>query len=259
MVLKLPTIDGFQPFPNSIMVPFMGYQSAILAYNFGIDYEMGKRTVKSLPNELFNAIRAGDTDPINVTYRGTEYTMPKFEYIEFLKRQHAQEQLTLFREGLPDAKSLMNDIITFGVDIEKLKIPANVEVAKYFIDFIATLANDSLARVLESVLGLPEGSLSSNPPPDPDPEPEPIDTLSIKFNWLDDCTGQSQLYDAGTWNADVHASNADTMYTAYKQDILAGASECHNNSNYNRFMTYVESIETGFTNFVYPYDTTKRH
>ena len=87
-----------------------------------------------------------------------------------------------FREALPDAKGLMNDIIEFGVDIEKKKIPANLEVQKYFIDTIARLGNDALARVLETILGLPKDTLTSSgqttdtpteTPRTREPEPEP--------------------------------------------------------------------------------------
>ncbi len=52
----LPKIEGFQPIPNSVMVPFMETQSAALAYAFGLNYEFGKRKIKSMDNTTFNSL-----------------------------------------------------------------------------------------------------------------------------------------------------------------------------------------------------------
>lgn len=99
----------------------MGYQSAVLGYEFGINYEVGKRTVKSIPSDLFNRIRAGDDSPINVVYDGQEYTIPTHQYFDFLGKQHMEKLLTNFRNALPTAQSVMNDIIEESVAIELKK------------------------------------------------------------------------------------------------------------------------------------------
>ncbi len=45
---------GFAPFPNTIMIPTMGLQSAVIGYRFGFGYEQGKRTLRAMSNEEFN-------------------------------------------------------------------------------------------------------------------------------------------------------------------------------------------------------------
>ncbi len=122
LISSLPSpFGGFAPFPNSIMIPFMGAQSAVLGYEFGLQYEMGKRTIKSMDNDMFNKIRSGSTDSITVVSDGKEIKMQYNNYLSFLAKRQWQEQITLFRENLPSAQSLQNDIITASVDIELKK------------------------------------------------------------------------------------------------------------------------------------------
>ncbi len=52
----VPKLDGFSPIPLGIMAPFMAYQSATMAFAFGLNYEIGKRTIKSMSNEQFNSL-----------------------------------------------------------------------------------------------------------------------------------------------------------------------------------------------------------
>ncbi len=55
MSAQLP-IGGFLPVPLAMMIPFMGTQSAIMAKQFGENYEYGRRRIKSLSNEDFNKL-----------------------------------------------------------------------------------------------------------------------------------------------------------------------------------------------------------
>lgn len=106
----------------------MGYQSAVLGYEFGVNYELGKRTVKSMPNDLFNKIRSGSDEEISVVYKGQEYKMKYYEYLPFLSRQHSQEMITNFRNALPDAMSVQRDVIDGMVGIESLKAKIKPEL-----------------------------------------------------------------------------------------------------------------------------------
>lgn len=240
--LPIPSVEGFAPFPNSIMVPFMGYQSAILAYNFGIDYELGKRTVKSFPNDLFNEIRAGSDDIISVVYDGQEYKMKYNEYIPFLKRQHAQEQLTAFRNALPDATSLMGDIINFGVQIEKMKIPANIDLLKYFIDTIFVQLDASLLRILEALLGLPQGSLNSDLTVDTTTTTENYATLqttqSFNYGYLNACDNTAVNTSTPAYDAFEHVNVLNGI-----QSVSDPNGTCQEQSQYSRLVAYAEAFK----------------
>lgn len=164
---------GFAPFPNSIMIPFMGYQSGVLGYDFGINFETGKRTVKSVPSDLFNRIRAGDETPINVVYDGQEYTIPTHQYFDFLRQKHMQKMLTNFRNALPEAQSVMNDIINESVKIELKKAErtpsAMVEIINALANATQNTAVDNLTeeqlvtwqQLLASFYGIPFSLISA--------------------------------------------------------------------------------------------------
>lgn len=105
----------------------MGYQSAVLGYEFGVNYEVGKRTIKAMDNDLFNKIVAGqgpelEGGKITVNYNGQAYELDNYsEYLPLLSRLHSEQMITNFRKALPDAMSVMNDIIESSVQIEKAK------------------------------------------------------------------------------------------------------------------------------------------
>lgn len=178
--------EGFQPYPNSIMPPFMAYQSAMMAYDFGINLELGRRTIKSLPNDLFNRIRSGDNTPINVTYNGVEETIPTYQLLKFWQMKRNQELLTQFRDRLPDhSEMLRNDIIPAMVNIEFEKAKIKPEMYVKIIDAViagirelrdAGATEDNLLNfLLDFFFG---GSYwSTNPidltPPTTEPAPEP--------------------------------------------------------------------------------------
>jgi hypothetical protein len=267
---------GFAPFPNSIMIPFMGAQSAVLGYQFGIHYEMGKRTIKSLPNDFFNNIRAGSDELINVTYNGQEYTMKYVEYLPFLERMQYMQQITGFRNSLPDYQSLQNDIIEESVKIELKKAErtpsAMAEIIEAVYSGIQNLDPDAtttgfLAKLILA-LTVPGNPFPTTdeftefyenyiaPPPDPEPNP---DAINIQFVRLNLCDNSSSPIETGPKTFTEHVSSCDSAYyQTYKQGILAGDATCLTETRWQTFLTYVNSIETAF-NTPYPNDTTKRH
>lgn len=208
--------EGFQPYPNSIMPPFMSYQSAMMAYDFGLNYEMGKRTIKSLPSDLFNRIRSGDPTPVQVTYAGQEYTIPTYQLLDFWQKKRNQEMLTQFRERLPDhSEMLRNDIIPAMVDIEfekaKIKPVMYVKIIDAVIAGIRELRDagateDNLLNfLLDFFFG---GSYWSTNPIDltqptttePPPEPpltfesfltDPLADIPMSLSWPNACTQQT--------------------------------------------------------------------
>ncbi len=71
------------------MVPFMETQSAALAYAFGLNYEAGKRKIKSMDNETFNALTPEDI--ANMSANQTKVQIDNFikqipSFMEFQKR-----------------------------------------------------------------------------------------------------------------------------------------------------------------------------
>ncbi len=128
----IPKLSGFSPMPLGIMAPFMGYQSAALAYNFGLNYEFGKRVIKSMSNEKFNKIA---NDPI---------------LLNELTSQHHDVLLKAFINEVPKVDKIQDLILDKMVELERKKIemmptllaqigPATIAgILKVFQDFETT-------------------------------------------------------------------------------------------------------------------------
>ncbi len=50
------TIGFFMPLPLAMMIPFMGIQSAVMAKQFGENFQFGKRRISAMSNEAFNKL-----------------------------------------------------------------------------------------------------------------------------------------------------------------------------------------------------------
>ncbi len=113
--------------PLGIMAPFMGYQSAALAYNFGLNYEFGKRVIKSMSNEKFNKIAE---DPI---------------LLNELTSRHHDVLLKAFINEVPKVDKIQDLIIKKMVELEFAKIKVMPEliaqIPKGFIEGIFNLGN----------------------------------------------------------------------------------------------------------------------
>ncbi len=106
----IPKLSGFSPMPLGIMAPFMGYQSAALAYNFGLNYEFGKRVIKSMSNEKFNKIA---DDPI---------------LLNELTSRHHDVLLKAFINEVPKVDKIQDLIIKKMVELEFAKIKVMPEL-----------------------------------------------------------------------------------------------------------------------------------
>ncbi len=109
----IPKIEGFQPIPNAVMIPFMETQSAALAYGFGLNYEFGKRTIRSMSNETFNSLTS--------------------EQIAEMSAQHSTVLLNRFIQAVPQVMPAQHQIFAQYVEIEKAKVIQNVELAKWIV------------------------------------------------------------------------------------------------------------------------------
>ncbi len=56
MSLPIPLPSLFMPLPLPMMIPFMGIQSAVMAKQFGENFQYGKRRISAMSNEEFNAL-----------------------------------------------------------------------------------------------------------------------------------------------------------------------------------------------------------
>ncbi len=88
----------------------MGYQSAALAYNFGLNYEFGKRVIKSMSNEKFNEIA---NDPI---------------LLNELTSRHHDVLLKAFINEVPKVDKIQDLIIKKMVELEFAKIKVMPEL-----------------------------------------------------------------------------------------------------------------------------------
>ncbi len=112
----LPKIEGFQPIPNAVMIPFMEAQSAALAYGFGLNYEYGKRKVRSMSNKEFNSLTP--------------------EQITNMSNAHTHIILSKFQAQVPAVMPMQTEIFKQYVIIEKAKVAQNFELAKWMVGFI---------------------------------------------------------------------------------------------------------------------------
>jgi len=121
----------------------MGYQSAALAYNFGLNYEFGKRVIKSMSNEKFNKIAE---DPI---------------MLNELTSRHHDVLLQAFIHEVPKVDKIQDLIIKKMVELEFAKIKVMPEliaqIPKGFIEGLFALG----------------GSETSGPVQVPQPGPAP--------------------------------------------------------------------------------------
>ncbi len=92
---------GFAPFPNTIMIPTMGLQSAVIGYRFGFGYEQGKRTLRAMSNEQFNTLDE--------------------EAEQAIFKRHDAAAINYFKTEMIHWVELQNLIIEKSVEIEVMK------------------------------------------------------------------------------------------------------------------------------------------
>ncbi len=136
----VPKLSGFSPMPLGIMAPFMGYQSAALAYNFGLNYEFGKRVIKSMSNDKFNEIA---NDPI---------------LLNELTSRHHDVLLKAFINEVPKVDKIQDLIIKKMVELEFAKI-------KVMPELIAQIPKG----FLEGIFALGQTGETVTPPSTPPP------------------------------------------------------------------------------------------
>ncbi len=233
----------------------MGAQSAVLAYQFGIHYEWGKRTVRAMSNDEFNLLVTNED--ARLQFQGGI-------------AQVNQQVLDRFVTELPTFLGLQDKIIEASVAIEIAKAKrtpsAFVEIMQAFggatLDEVGTqldtlseaeraflLSVNPMLAILYSLykLGLtPTDTVDPDPTlehtdiighelhpehPDVDPEPLPIEEKQVNFTWINEA-GNS--FDAGFFgNLDFHITNLASFPTGTFNDNA-------------RFVAYKLAIESTF-------------
>lgn len=135
---QLPTIGGFAPLPLAVMIPFMASQSAALAYAFGINFEYGKRTVKSMSNETFNKLTPQD--------------------ITNLSDNRTTVEIESFKKLIPSTFSMQDKILDEYLKLETRKIDMNLQLVGILADKLAQGANMSLENIFNKLFGIDDGT-----------------------------------------------------------------------------------------------------
>ncbi len=104
------------PLPLAMMIPFMGIQSAVMAKQFGENFQFGKRRISAMSNEEFNALT------------------PK------ILQERANQELKDMIPSMEDSIKAMTDFQTFLI--------------KEFIRMIEQLINEGLGALLGLDQGL---------------------------------------------------------------------------------------------------------
>lgn len=248
---------GFAPFPNSIMVPFMGYQSGVLGFTFGVEYEFGKRLVKSMDNETFNHIKNNQEGRA---------------FFQGVIKAHNEELLQMFKDALPEALSTMDRIIEDMVKVEEKKAfrtpSAMVELLQALaagtgrIEPPADIAEvDALVKLISSIYGLPLALVAAwlgveQPPPPPSDgftEEEVAKFLDLSpvlsTTWVNDCNGNNNTHDDQGWlhilidHAELYKTTADSQETG-----------CEKQTNLNAYTAHRLTIQNYYG---HPYDELK--
>ncbi len=106
----------------------MEAQSAALAFGFGLNYEYGKRKIRSMSNDEFNSLTS--------------------EQITNMSNAHTHIILSKFQAQVPAVMPMQATIFTQYVAIEKLKVQQNVELFKWVLAYAKSIGDDTLAHLL---------------------------------------------------------------------------------------------------------------
>lgn len=177
-VAMLHSIEGFKPLPTSVTIPFMTAQSGSMMLAAGFYWQFGKRFVDAMSNEQFNSLVddvSGTADLVTGLTGSTVASFMKDENLEYYR-------------------AMQKDVMDEMVELEKLKLAANVrlfkEMPKEYFQYLGEIAHEDaegvrgdiegiltkLADWAESLSGrLPGATTPPTEPHIPAPEPPPTE------------------------------------------------------------------------------------
>ncbi len=98
-------IGFFMPLPLAMMIPFMGIQSAVMAKQFGENFQYGKRRISAMSNEEFNKLT-----PANLMQRANEELKSMIPSMETSIVEMRDFQKFIISEFI----AMINDLIKSG-------------------------------------------------------------------------------------------------------------------------------------------------
>ncbi len=117
MSFPVPLPSTFMPLPLAIMIPFMGIQSGVMAQQFGMNFQFGKRKISAMSNEEFNKLTPAQLQ-VNMN-----------EQIKLL--------IPTFGEALREMRPFQRMIFEEMLAVMKTAIDVGIDVAKAGVDPIA--------------------------------------------------------------------------------------------------------------------------
>ncbi len=114
MSFPVPLPSTFMPLPLAIMIPFMGIQSGVMAQQFGMNFQYGKRKISAMSNEEFNKLTPQQMQAdFQLQIKGMIPTFQQaLEDMRPFQRMIFVEMLAVFKEAL----ELGLDVAKAGVD-----------------------------------------------------------------------------------------------------------------------------------------------
>ncbi len=149
MSFPVPLPSTFMPLPLAIMIPFMGIQSGVMAQQFGMNFQYGKRKISAMSNEEFN-----------------ELTPEKMQ-ADFSRQ--IKGMIPTFEASLQDMRPFQRMIFTEMLAVMKEAIDLGINVAKAGVDPLAHIFGE---HIHPSGTGGPTPFGAPSPTNIPSPQPD---------------------------------------------------------------------------------------
>ncbi len=117
MSFPVPLPSTFMPLPLAIMIPFMGIQSGVMAQQFGMNFQYGKRKISAMSNEEFNKLT------------------PEQMQADFSTQ--IKGMIPTFEKSLQDMRPFQRMIFVEMLAVLKTAVELGIDVAKAGVDPLA--------------------------------------------------------------------------------------------------------------------------
>ncbi len=149
MSFPVPLPSTFMPLPLAIMIPFMGIQSGVMAQQFGMNFQYGKRKISAMTNEEFNKLT------------------PEQMQADFSRQ--IKGMIPTFQQSLEDMRPFQRMIFVEMLAAFKGAVELGLDVAKAGVDPLAHIFGTHVHG------GTPKGPLDDLPNIDPNKfQPPPV-------------------------------------------------------------------------------------
>ncbi len=163
-------IGFFMPLPLAMMIPFMGIQSAVMAKQFGENFQYGKRRISAMSNEEFNKLT-----PSILMQRANEELKSMIPSMEQSITEMREFQKFIVSEFI----GMINELIRAGFGkILGLGEDQLTGIEHFMHGHISGHETTTTVAPTETPVITPEGELA--PPPREFPSSEPVPTVLPK-------------------------------------------------------------------------------